>query len=114
MRLDEGFTVSSVIAGKPSRYWQQRGLSELNAMRWPDDVPVNRKPTQEGAGESNKRELELRNHANVPSPGVDSGDDGERADDDGQHGDEILNDKPFEPIRCGRHQVVTLNREIAQ
>src|ERR1700756_639851 len=83
-------------------------------MRGPDDVPVNGKPAQEGAGESDECELELGDDAQLAAPDVDSSDDGERADDDGEHSDAILKHKPLEPCRSGRHEVVALYREIAE
>src|ERR1035438_2479764 len=78
-------------------------LCVLNPMRRPDDVPVNGKPTQECARERDKCELQLCNYANIPAPGVNSGDDGQRADDDGKHCNKIFQHEPLEPCRGGRH-----------
>src|SRR5579863_3421542 len=82
-------------------------------MRRPDDVPVNGKPAQKGARKRHARKLELCNHTNVAAPGIESGYHGNGADDDSQHGDKVLRDKPFEPRRSGRHKVVALHSEVA-
>src|SRR5579863_5469832 len=112
MRLDEGFTATSVIARKPLDIGRYR-RGDLDAMRRPDDVPVNGKPAQEGAGERDECELELGDDAQIAAPDADSCDNGECADHDGEHCDEVLEHEPFEPCWRGRHDVVALHDKIA-